>query len=85
LSEAKRFASELLQWASVAGVGTKEAVDAEQMNLDDMEDAMQIAAALACSANVIVTRNVPDFMSSPVPVMTPEDFMSQFGPSLPKS
>jgi hypothetical protein len=45
------------------------------MNLSDIEDAMQIAAAIACRANVIVTRNVGDFSTSPIAVMTPEDYV----------
>lgn len=78
LSEAKRFISELLQWCEVATVGTAAALEAEKMNLSDIEDAMQIAAASACQADVIVTRNTPDFVTSPIPVMTPEEFVQQF-------
>ena len=75
LAEAKRFASELLLWCNVAPVGTHEAIAAQSMNLSDLEDAMQIAAAVACRADVIVTRNTPDFATSPLPVMTPEQFV----------
>jgi predicted nucleic acid-binding protein len=74
LAEAKRFVSELLRWCNVASVGTLEAVDAEKMNLNDIEDAMQIAAACSCQASVIITRNIPDFVTSPIPAMTPEDW-----------
>jgi predicted nucleic acid-binding protein len=83
LDEAKRFAAELLLWCNVATVGTFEAIAAENMNLSDIEDAMQIAAALACKADVIVTRNTTDFTSSLMPVMTPEDFIQRWSlPSL---
>lgn len=78
LDEAKRFASELLLWCNVATVGTPEAIAAESMDLSDIEDAMQIAAALACKTDVIVTRNTTDFTSNPIPVMTPEDFSQQW-------
>jgi len=77
LSEAKRFISELLQWCEVATVGTASALEAEKMNLSDIEDAMQIAAAAACQADVIVTRNKPDFVTSTIPVMIPEEFVQQ--------
>ncbi len=82
LSEAKRFTSELLQWCEVATVGTPAALEAEKMNLSDIEDAMQIASASACHADVIVTRNTPDFATSTIPVMTPEEFVQQM-PSPP--
>jgi predicted nucleic acid-binding protein len=75
LSEAKRFARELLMWCNVATVGDLDAAAAEQMNLPDIEDAMQIVAAIACQAEVIVTRNVGDFSTSPIAVMTPEDYV----------
>ena len=78
LAEAKRFASELLLWCNVASVGTREAIAAEDMNLSDIEDAMQIAAAQACYADVIVTRNIGDFSSSPIPVVTPEEFAQRW-------
>lgn len=77
LSEAKRFIADLLQWCEVATVGTSEAIAAEKMDLSDIEDAMQIAAASACHADVIVTRNTPDFAASAIPVMTPEEFVQQ--------
>ncbi len=83
LDEAKRFATELLLWCNVATVGTPEAIAAESMNLSDIEDAMQIAAALSCKANVIVTRNITDFTNSPIPVMTPEEFIQQWSISNP--
>lgn len=53
------------------------------MNLSDLEDAMQIAAAAACQADVIVTRNIADFSASPIPVMIPEDFALRWAPTPP--
>jgi predicted nucleic acid-binding protein len=53
------------------------------MNLSDLEDAMQIASATACQADVIVTRNTSDFARSRIPVMTPEDFVQQSGSATP--
>lgn len=48
--------------------------------MDDFEDAMQAAFAESCGAAVIVTRNVTDFAGSPVPAMTPEDFLARHTP-----
>ena len=83
LDEAKRFASELLLWCNVATVGTPEAIAAESMDISDIEDAMQIAAALACKADAIVKRNTTDFTNSPIPVMTPEEFIQCWPSSAP--
>ena len=40
--------------------------------LSDFEDAMQCAAAMACNADVIVSRNVKDYQNSPIRTVTPE-------------
>ena len=39
----------------------------------DFEDAVQCYTAVACNADVIVTRNVKDFSASPLLVKTPTD------------
>ncbi|MDB6071339.1 MAG: pilus biosis protein [Verrucomicrobiales bacterium] len=78
LNEAKRFTRELLIWCNVATVGTAEAVAADNMNRNDIEDAMQMAAAVACHSDVIITRNLPDFVASPIPALTPEQFLERW-------
>ena len=50
--------------------------------MDDFEDALQVAAALQCSAAFIVTRNVRDFKRSPVPALSPDEWIKRFGPGL---
>jgi predicted nucleic acid-binding protein len=44
----------------------------------DLEDAMQAAAAETWKAAFIITRNVRDFRRSPVPALTPAEFMKRF-------
>ena len=41
--------------------------------MPDFENAMQVAAARACGARHIITRNVSDFRRSPIPALTPRD------------
>ena len=41
----------------------------------DFKDALQVAAAMACGAQSIVTRNECDFKVSPVPALSPEAFL----------
>ena len=41
------------------------------------EDAVQVAAARACGASHIVTRNVRHFARSPIPAITPREALAQ--------
>jgi hypothetical protein len=50
--------------------------------MSDFEDALQVAAALQCRAAFIVTRNVRDFKRSPIPALTPVEWIKRFGPGL---
>ena len=41
----------------------------------DFEDGLQAVAAEAVGAQVIVTRNTADFRRSPIPAVTPAEFL----------
>ena len=45
--------------------------------LPDIEDALQVQSALEGPCDLIVTRNGKDFAASPIPVISPEDFLSR--------
>lgn len=77
----REFIRGLLVWAQVSQTGTADAVAALDLPMTDFEDALQVAAAMACAAQVIVTRNERDFKGSPVPAMNPEMFLRKFGPA----
>jgi len=47
-------------------------------NITDLEDAIVCFAAKRIKADYIVTRNTTDFINSPVPAITPADFMDSF-------
>jgi predicted nucleic acid-binding protein len=49
-------------------------VRARSLGFTDFEDAALASAAEAAGCELIVTRNVADFGSSPVPAVTPEEF-----------
>jgi predicted nucleic acid-binding protein len=49
---------------------------ARSLDFADFEDAALASAAEASSCELIVTRNVADFGSSPVPAVTPEEFLA---------
>jgi len=48
---------------------------ARSLPFDDFEDAALASAAEASSCKLILTRNVADFSTSPVPAVTPEEFL----------
>jgi predicted nucleic acid-binding protein len=68
----------ILAWARVATAGDAEVRRARTLGFRDFEDAMQAAASEACGAAWILTRDLAGFGSSPVAVITPEDFLTRF-------
>ncbi|HVT61744.1 MAG TPA: PIN domain-containing protein [Thermoanaerobaculia bacterium] len=48
---------------------------ARSLRFDDFEDAALSSAAEAAGCELIITRNVADFASSPVRAVTPEEFL----------
>jgi predicted nucleic acid-binding protein len=50
-------------------------VRARNLRFDDFEDAALASAAEAAACKLILTRNVADFGASPVPAVTPEEFL----------
>lgn len=75
-ADTRRFISELLSYVRVAPVDTVALRFATSIPLSDFEDAMQVAAARACSSRHIVTRNVRDYRLSPIPAITPQQAVS---------
>jgi len=75
--DAKAFLLDLTQFADVAPVTTESLRYAARLTMKDFEDAMQVAAAAACGASVIATRNVRDYASSPIRAATPESLLRE--------
>ncbi len=73
---ARAVIADLLAWAQVTTTGHSNALQALQLPMADFEDALQVAAAQACGAKYIITRNVRDFMKSPITAITPEKFLA---------
>ena len=72
-SDARDFITELIRFVAVAECGTDAIAFAVRLGMADFEDAMQVAAAHACGARFVVTRNARDFRRSPVPAITPHE------------
>ena len=62
---------------AVATTGTEALRSAAALPMADFEDAMQVAAAQACGARYIVTRNVRDHKRSPIRAITPHDALDE--------
>ena len=74
---ARDFILELTRFVKVAETGTDASRYAAALPLADFEAAMQVAAADACGARHIVTRNMKHFRRSPVPAISPEDALGK--------
>ena len=70
---ARDFLEQLTRFVAVTPSGTDAIKYAAGLPMADFEDAMQVAAAQACAARHIITRNVRDFRRSPIPALTPRD------------
>ena len=73
---ARDFIAELTRFVAVATTDTDGIRYAAQLPMPDFEDALQVAAALACGARHIVTRNVRDYERSPIPAVDPREALS---------
>ena len=76
-TDARDFIAELIRFVAVAPADTAALRYAVSLPMADFEDAMQVAAARACGAQHIVTRNVKDFARSPIPALTPGEALAQ--------
>jgi len=77
--ETRDFLLELSEFIGVAATDTESLRVAGRLQMRDFEDAMQVAAAQACAADIIATRNIRDFRASPVKALTPKRVLGQLG------
>ena len=75
--DARAFLRALTDFVAVAPTDTEAFRFAASLPLKDLEDAMQVAAAQACGARYIATRNVTDFRRSPIPARTPAALLNE--------
>jgi predicted nucleic acid-binding protein len=77
--DARPFIRDLLHFVEVPPTGTDAARQAIALPMRDFEDALQAAAAMAFAANHIVTRNAAHYRQSPVPPLSPAEFLAMVG------
>lgn len=70
---------DLLRIVSVVPTGTDDLLYAASLPMRDFEDAMQVAAARACGASHIVTRNARDYARSPIPAIDTDEALRMLG------
>ena len=75
--ETKVLLLDLARFVRVAQTTTESLLYAAQLEMNDFEDAMQVAAAAACEADVIVTRNLRDYRRSPIRAAEPRDVLQE--------
>ena len=74
---ARDFIVELTRFVEVATTDTEAIRYAAGLPMGDFEDAMQVAAARACGARHIVTRNVRDYERSPIRAIDPQEALAE--------
>jgi predicted nucleic acid-binding protein len=75
--QTKDFLLDLARFVQVAPTTTESLVYAGALDLRDFEDAMQVAAAAACRADVIATRNLRDYTRSPIRAAEPKAVLAE--------
>ena len=75
--DAVDFILDLIGFVSVAVTDTESVHYAARLPMSDFEDALQVAAARACRARFIITRNIKDYRQSPIPAIEAERALDQ--------
>jgi predicted nucleic acid-binding protein len=73
--QAKEALEKIIRIIGIVSVTRSDLIKALALEFSDFEDALQAQCAVKLKADLIVTRNVKDFRTSPVPAVTPEKFL----------
>jgi hypothetical protein len=76
------FLRDLLESVEVAAGDAHQIKTCLNLGMKDLEDALQVAAAMDWKASFVVTHNIRDFRRSPIPALTPEEWIKRFEPGL---
>ena len=66
---------DLAQFVEIAPTTTESLRQAGRLKPRDFEDAMQVAAAMACGADLIATRNHKDYAGAPIRAAAPGEVL----------
>lgn len=73
----RSFLVDLSRFVDVARTTTESLRYAAQLDMKDFEYALQVAAAAACGAQAIATRNVRDYARSPIRAAKPRSLLEE--------
>ncbi len=76
-TDAREFLSELTRFVQVAPSDAESLRFAAGLKMKDFEDALQVGAARAVGAEVIVTRNGRDYRNAPIQIATPRQALQR--------
>jgi predicted nucleic acid-binding protein len=76
LARAHQAVADCLRSLEIVPIGRTALEKATALPGSDFEDNLHIACAMEASLDAIVTRNVKDFVGSPVPVLTPTELLA---------
>lgn len=74
-NDGREFLTRLMTLVDVATVGKSQVEVAMKLPMNDLEDALQVASALAWKADHVITRNLSDYRRSPVSALNPQQFL----------
>ncbi len=80
--KAKDYLQLLLQLVSVAGIDETCIKNALNSSWKDFEDAVQHEASIQIQADFLITRNIKDFQTPFVEIITPADFLKKIAFSI---
>lgn len=78
--QARQMISEVLDVFKVLDLTVSDARQANESAMNDYEDGLIVYSASRCNVDFIITGNKKDFVKSPVPVLTPEQFVDIYKP-----
>ena len=73
----REFLVGLTRFLAVAPSDTDALRFAAELPMNDFEDALQVAAARACGASFIATRDTGDYRRSPIPALSPSAVLEE--------
>jgi predicted nucleic acid-binding protein len=79
--DAEAAMDDVLRYFEVGNLEAAGWARARALPMTDFEDAVVAVVAEETASEFIITRNTGDFTHSPVPAITPVEFLSQFAPS----
>ena len=78
VSKAKEFIRSLLNWIEVLPLDHASTCIALESEMEDFEDALIDVCALSQGMDIIITGNIPDFVSAKIPAFTASEFLKKY-------